>query len=562
MKIPLRYGIFIALLFFCVCVAYGLHAYLFFAGELRNQGITESVRIGVHAYSVEKGVVLLEHVPVIGIDTLKALRIAYAKALAERSPLLGLEGTDPEALRANTKLLEETMAKISQIQGKSEYLQLMNAVLYPDGISQFQIEAEDSELVKTALYPTDFLYALAALEKARKQFIASGSQSDMDVYGGSFDAVFKFGIHDSKKLVDALVYKTRSSNSIRLPGFAGTITAASSVDSLRSIPESFSVLKQRAAERAWCMAGITWFCPPLTTPTLPAVLADQSEKTDLDSQGTMRTEIASILRSVAATSTYDGLFAPVRLNKSACLASLPSPYELESAVSWRLNFDLLHYMNDMYFIPTAGSSGPVPQFLRNTYGLNYLKINPLVFYLCPYLLEDVSDAHAILKTAALAKKYPDIPNSHRDILISGIPTESDAIAYLREAGSILSRESVPTLYAQEVLSLSLIFNQKSAGLDAVVGQIVYINEHDLVLAQEGTPFDVSAQSLLLTHTAAPSLFLFHQIGALSPVVPSTRTDKKDFYKHFRPLSDLLLNISGSVIINEIRSLNRIEKKEL
>ncbi|MSU74068.1 hypothetical protein EXS56_02930 [Candidatus Kaiserbacteria bacterium] len=330
---------------------------------------------------------------------------------------------------------------------------------------------------------------------------------------------------------------------------------------MKSIPESFAALKQRAAERTWCMAGITWFCPPLSSPALPAVLAGQEEASP-GSRRTMQTEIASILRSVAATSTYDRLFAPVRLNTSACLASLPSPYDLEAAVSWRVNFDLLHYINDMYFIPTAGSSGPVPQFLRDTYGLRYLKINPLVFYLCPYLLEDLSAAQATLKTAELAQKYPGVVNSYRDILISGIPTEADAIGYIREAGTMLTSGSFPAPYAEEILSLSLIFNQKSAGLDAVVGQIVYINEHDLVLAQEGTPFDVSAQSLLLTHTAAPSLFLFHQIGAVSPIVPSTPADKKDFYKHFRPLSDLLLSIPRTVIINEIRTLNRIEKKEL
>ena len=535
-----KYAALAVLLLIFLCVAYGAHAYLFFAKELRNENVSESVRIGNRTYTVDKGVVFSGDARIGGLTALRALRVAYAKTFAGRSPLLGLEGTDPDALRANTTLLKKTTDEIALLQKTNE----------------------DAGFIRNALYPFDFLYALSSLESARKHFIASGSESDLRMYMRSFNAVFTSGTQDSKKLLDAFVYETRSNDSPKIVGFSGTITATSSNISLASVPDALTRVKEQATRRSRCLSGITWMCPALSPLAIPESKTPQLSGTNGGSRNTFEKQIGSILRSVAATTTYDMLFAPVRLERSACLTSLPSPYHVETSIILQKNFNLLRYVDDMYFIPTAGESGPVPRFLRDEYGLRYLKINPMTFYLCPYLIEDISVAHATLQAAALAKNYSDIPNSHRTPLLSGVPDSKDAVAYIREAIGLTKRESVPADYRREVLSVSLIFTQQSAGLDAVVAQIAYINAHDLTLAKEGLPFDLSAKTLFHTHTAAPSLFLFNQIGALSPLTPNTTNDWENLNRRFKSYSNLRKSVTDDALIKEILNMEQVEKNGL
>lgn len=541
MNTMLKYCALATLTLFCLCIAYGTHAYFFFSRELQHQGITESVRVGTRMYSVDKGMVFSGDARITGVPALRALRIAYGKALAERLPLMGLEGTNPDALRKNTTLLKKTMDEISLLQKTSE----------------------DASLVRNALYPIDFLYALSSLESKRMQFIASGSELDLHSYQQSFDPVFRYGMQDSKRLIDAFAYETLSAKPPKTVGFAGTMTATSTTLSFASIPNSLVDMRKQVNKRSLCLYGVTWLCPTLS---LPAIALQDTEPLQTDVVRTLhtfnKTRIASLFRLVTKTSVYDKLYTPVDLERSTCLASLPAPYNMETSILLQINFDLFHYLNNMYFIPTAGESGPVPEFLRDTYGLTYLKINPMAFYLCPHLVEDVSVAQATLRTAALARNYPDIPNPHRAALLSGVPDSKDAIGYMRDATSRMERETLPTAYTQELISLSLMFTQKGAGLDAVVAHIVDISAHDLRLVQEGAPFDLSAKNLFYTHTAAPSLFLFHQTGALSPLTPNTPDDWDTMNKRITSYSDLRTRMADAMIIHQIRSMKQIEEEGL
>lgn len=513
----------------CVLIACTAHAYLFFSSQLKQNGVTESVGIGARTYTVRNGQ------SDAGIWAFQAVRLAYAKALAERDPILGLEGTDVDALRSNTDELQRTMEDIALLQDTTD----------------------SAESVRTSLYPFEFLHAAADLETRRLHFISSGSQGDLATYMNAYSAVITSGISDSAKLLGAFKNETRESNSIRLPGFSGTITTSSSIASLESMPAALRHIRRLVIGRTWCLRGITWICPPLAT-------ASGIESTQIFQQETefaprsMQPQVRSILRAVAATTTYDLLYAPVRLEHSACLASLPSPYAMEAAVSIRKNFDLLHYIDNLFFIPVAGTNGPMPQYLHTAFGLTYLKVNPLTFYFCPYLLSDISTTQAILKTTAIARTYTDVPNSFRTNLMQGTPSEQDATAYVQEALIRMRDGTLPEPYIRAIISASIMFSQKSAGLDAVVGQIVYINKHDLQLAKNGAPFDLSARTLFLTHAATASLYLFPQIGALSPLTPSTSSDTESLFKQYLPLSTILTLDTEETIVSDMRRMNQAE----
>ena len=200
----------------------------------------------------------------------------------------------------------------------------------------------------------------------------------------------------------------------------------------------------------------------------------------------------------------------------------------------------------------------MPTCLHTKFGLTYLKVNPLTFYFCPYLLSDVSSAQATLKAAAIARAYPDVPNSFRTPLITGTPSEQNAKAYIQEAHTSMHEQTLPEPYVRDILSVSVMFSQKSAGLDAVVGQIVYINKHDLNLVRDGAPFDLSARTLFLTHTAAASLYLFPQIGALSPLIPSTPSDTESLFKQYLPLPTILQLDTENTIVSDMRRMNQAE----
>lgn len=540
MNTPLKYAALTAAFLISLCAAYSAHAYFFFGSELRHQGISEFVRVENRTYAVENGVVFSEGDQVVGITALRALRVAYGKALAERSPLMGLEGTDPDALRTHTTLLKKTMEEMSL----------------------FQKTDEDATLVRDALYPIDFLYALSTLESARKQFIASGSELDLHSYQQSFDSVFRYGIQDSKRLIDAFAYEMLSTRPPKTVGFAGTMTATSTALSLASIPDSLARIQTQAKKRSLCLFGVIWMCPPLSLRSVEILTTEPLHAKVVGTRPTFEREIASIFRLATTTNRYEKLYASVNLEESTCLASLPPPYHMEAGILLDINFDLLHYLDDMYFLPTAGEHGPVLEFLRDEYGLRYLKMNPMAFYLCPHLIEDVSIAQATLQTVALAKNYSDVPNSYRAVLLSGVPDSKNAAAYIREATDRIQREPLPAGYLQEVLSVALMFTQRSVRLDAVVAHIADINTHTLKLVQEGAPFDVRAKTLLYTHTAAASLFLFHQTGASSPLVPNTPDDWENFNKKIKLYSNLHTNITDDVLIRQIRTMKNIEKNGL
>jgi hypothetical protein len=101
-----------------------------------------------------------------------------------------------------------------------------------------------------------------------------------------------------------------------------------------------------------------------------------------------------------------------------------------------------------------------------------------------------------------------------------------------------------------------MFAQKGGGLDALLGQMNYIYEHDIAIAKSGAPFDFSAHELFLTHGAAQSLFLMYQLGGGSIAVEPTQADVAALHANYPALSQLPDNDDD--IVAQLRKLMRFE----
>jgi hypothetical protein len=503
----------IAILLLCAaCTAlYGRSvsgAYAFFSDALRNEGVVADVMLGDITYHVADGAVARDGSAVRGYTALRALELAYVHTLSERQPVLGLAGSDPTGIERQLAYLRAHVAQLAQLQASP-------------------IEAAR---VSEDLYPFDFLESLASLERARQAFIADGSDRTLLAYEQKLAQALDAGERGAAAF--ARGYRSEiEEETFRIPGIAGTITASSTNAFLASIPYMLGGARAEARARYQCARGAVSACPPLSRLALPA--PERLAPADT----AMQERVSRILRTAAATTTrnYEYLYAPVQLSDSTCLATLPAPYALETSTDTSVNFDLVHYLGDLFFIPVGSVNGTVPEYLSAHAGFDYFQINPFSFYLCPGVLEDLSAIRGTLETASIARAYPDVPNAHRAALLDGEPSEADAVAYLVEARAA---DAANSAYALRVEDAALMFAQKGGGLDALLGQMNYIYQHDIAIAKSGAPFDFSAHELFLTHGAAQSLFLMYQLGGGSIAVEPTQDDIAALHANYPALSQL------------------------
>src|SRR3989344_4163104 len=74
------------------------HAEKFFSDALRTYDISADVGVDGRRLEVRAGAVSLNGAPAAGALSLEALRLTYARTLAERNPLFALPGTSPSDL--------------------------------------------------------------------------------------------------------------------------------------------------------------------------------------------------------------------------------------------------------------------------------------------------------------------------------------------------------------------------------------------------------------------------------------------------------------------------------
>ncbi len=520
----------------------------FFKEALRDAETSEKISVRGKKYNVENGIVTSESGDTIKpSEELDALKATYALTMARRSPLFGIAGTNPNTLKQTVD-------------------ELKNVV---EDLAKAQDNPRDATMVASSLYPIDFLYSLSALEENRLKLLASGTNTDSDNYEKSLRDTIRAGKRDIENFKKSF-QKIIGAKSMRFLGLGGAMTTESMLETISLIQEGISRNENILLKRNLCISGKTKFCDK-TAIEIPAFrkLITNLKKPSGKNIPPLIANAREILMEASGRPIEKNDILVV-LERSNCLGALPGPYYLwvrtltdNGEPTFRI-----FYAEDLFFLPrSAEGSGTMNRYQYTKLGVSFSLLNPTVFYMCPEIGSDISRAYGTLATTAFAKEHPSLAVPARNLLLESslVTYGHDAALYIQTALAELKTRKDPFSEAikKELANLTLMFNERSAGLEFIVEDIVKVNSTDLHLKETGVPFDVSARTLFLTHSAFPSLFLSQNPSAGAVNVRLHVQNKKDqetLFSGVKRYSDLRLSVPHEKIVSDIRAFLKMEGK--
>ena len=471
---------------------------LFFSSALRDAYVTENVSFAGTSFEVTGGVVSENGVIISGLAALPALRLAYEKTLARRSPLISLPGTDPASLlNAVTKLVQAR-----------------------DQLANLDVNKNYADVIRSSLYPIDFLQDAAKLESDRQTFLQSGSDAD----AARYENMLRLTISDYEKdiglyraaFVAVVPYNIRPYTTAGL--YVDRSAALSAIDDLATgVGGTRSVFEERLA----CVGGVVQLCDSgaIALPELSQETAAPLPASALQTARTVRAILAQGLQSPALDTV-----PLIQLNSSSCLAAttLPPLFAVFPATSWidGSEREAAMFVGDIRFNKTSSyPTVPFEEFFasRNS---EYVPNDFMSHYDCPYLGSDsgrlfavqaVSDAvqQTPMSVYATGKTKETLTQLEKLLLPSdALLKESDALSYVRAVEQLAEKPDAPAALSDEAAALALVFKEPSAGFESVVTKITEIEERNaLSSTQRELPVDLTAPTLFYYRGAFVSLFM-------------------------------------------------------
>jgi len=459
----------------------------FYANALSAAHADRTVMIGITDYAIRGGKVFEGDTEVTDSRRLSILALGYAAAAAERSPQMALPGTDPAALEVEINGLER------QQQEQADELRIPSNIHY----------------ARTALYPIDFLRALAVAERERQAFVASGSDADLATYLSAVDNAIAAQRRDTAAFAEA--YAFLGLKDARLPSPGGTMTSTLVEAALKTAQADAGSSAARAQARRDCFAGSARSCDAADVALpLPPIVADTHD----DAAQQLAGKVLSMYTQASATGLGQGY--EVALASSTCVASAQGPYFFETlspARAAQYPLPPAIYLGDFFF---STSTGPTHQLSRGSVTAPVTVINPTIFYHCQDAGLDISRLQTVAGIYRFAQKHPDIATTTRAVLLaSSVAHEDDAVAYLRDALANLLQYTGDE--QRSLLALALAYRDGSARLDLFANEVWSLNRVNLALRKMGYPFDDSISFLIGTHSGFASLLQLYNPS----VVPQT-----------------------------------------
>ena len=428
-------------------------------------------------------------------DVFNTLRIAYAQALAERSPLLAIPETDTFALEGAAQSLDELAGRLSALQK----------------------DQSTKDAVRTALYPTRFLRSLSRLERARSTFLAGASDVTLKEYTALQQATirdFSADLSDHEAAFKRIIPKDTAGYGV----FNGVITRDTILMSMESLRRGIGDTAQKIRQRAHCIGGLTSYCDAdlLAIPSVQVPEPTPSAARDSEAR-----EIHSFYSELAKMRGKE-ISGLVQISQSTCFGTLNVPllFTLQNRDDPLADIVNPELVGTMIFIPTAKySKVPFYQYFAKN-GIPYAYFPAFAFYKCPDI---VVDSGRVFETVLIADVAND-RQSNRPLVESpaleealtarpdGILRESDALAYLDEMRTNFSSRTPPASQKSQkalnrLISLILAAQYGSARFEQFVQKVEKDEELNLALIARGVPTELGASYLFYVKSAFFSLFL-------------------------------------------------------
>ncbi len=474
------------------------YAVSFYASALADTHMYEVVNINNSSYTVDRGAVTQNGKSISGWSAFRALRLAYEKALAERSPVLALPGVNPDKLLSALVLLKDQQ----------------------ENLALSQKDADEASLVRTSLYPIQFLESAAVLEQARQKFIATGDVTDVVRYRRLLKSTlrtYKDDLEQFRSAFQTVVSSTTPAYGtdtyiIDYPGMARAFAM---------LEDGIGKMKSVLRMRTLCMRGITFACNPDDISLPDTQDRSQEARPDLS----MTHDVTALYKAAGFLISDE---PAITLTTSSCIPSnTPATFSfIRYANTASDHYFAPLFTGDILFIQSA-LYRPEP-FYRYFYdrGINYVPVDPLTYYECPESARDFASALSILEIIRFAKEHDvsrylaDSDASHirslRNRLLGTMVHEHDATEYIATLRVTLPSTGATESLHQTLDALSLSLSYKTAGLTELISTIVQFESGNRVIAERGVAFDVSARNLFYIRSGFGSLFLITTPAVLNP----------------------------------------------
>lgn len=433
----------------------------FFSTALKAENVSTNVTVDGRTLTVRGGMVTFAGTPVRDTLSLEALRLAYARTLAERNPLFALPGTSPSDLSYAVNELQQTANQLADLQ--------------KDVVS--------GEIIRSSLYPIKFLEKAGVAEAKRLEFIAHTDNQHEKAYElavrGEVDAYLS-DLHTFRDAVSKVI-----------PDSAQPYIAADKAVSKSNILSALDKIELglRASLRLFdarmlCTRGFVARCNQQDI-SLPSVRVSESDHIDGETLTRARA-IQSFFASI--TGNIQLRDAPlIVLSKSTCTAAAPTPpifVVIDSKVVPGAPTRMRPmFVGDIRFIK-IDEYGDLPFYkdLRSQ-GIEFVLSPPLLHYEC---MDEARDFTAVLSTRTI------LQSSSSTILY-----EADAV---REANArALSGDPIG-------IATALAIKHNSAQFDQSLRDITWAELENLNLMKDGLRPDLDIRNLFFSRSGFSSLF--------------------------------------------------------
>ncbi len=440
------------------------HGEQFFSDALRTYDVSADVFVDGRKLSVRAGTTSHNGVPVTGASSREAVRLAYARTLAERNPLFAFPGTSPSDLAYAVDELQVTANQLAGLQQDNEH----------------------AALIRTSLYPVDFLRKAGLAETARLEFIAHTDSQRAQEYEQAVRAETDAYLSDLHTFRDALSKVVPDSTQAYIA--AGKIVSKSTIlAALRILEAELRTSIDLFDARILCLRGVVERCNPhdLSLPDLHV-----PESGHLDDKSIARAREIQSLYAEMRDDAHLKEIPLIVLSESSCLRDVPSPpifFVTESkVVSGAPPYVEPVFVGDIRFIRIDEYENvPFYQGLRS-HGIDYVFSPPLLHYECT---DEARDATAVRSTRMVLGASP-----------SSVVYQADAIRTAR--ANVVSGD--PTS-----ITRALAIKYNSTQFDQSIRDITWTEQKNLNSLKQGLKPGLDVINLFVSRSGFTSLFATH-----------------------------------------------------